>query len=194
MLNESTSLINNNVFQKVKNEPKILNQTITEKAEAKEKRRLSQEKREKRENNYHLDKINYNINIEEKSKNKNKLSSKKLNPSISTKSEMKLLEQILDKRKKTFNIFDLSCLIIKEKTMKECNQILVNKLKKNGFYVISNKINEIKCSKNKLNCQIDITKIKSDNNYDKNIFCYKINNNKRAETQINKIISKIITS
>ena len=109
---------------------------------------------------------------------------------------MKYTEQIFYKEKASnnnFNIFDLSCLVIKEKNMKDCNQVLINKLKKNGFYVISSKWNEIKCTKNRMNCQIDIDKIKWDNFTERNVFCYKINN-KKIEKQINKIIAKIISS
>ena len=79
--------------------------------------------------------------------------------------------------------------------MKDCNQVLINKLKKNGFYVISSKLNEIKCTKNRMNCQIDIDKIKWDNFTERNVFCYKVNNKKiEKEKQINKIILKIISS
>ena len=195
LLYENNTLINNNniLFHSIKNENKILNQSITEN---KEKRRLSQEKRERRVNNHRRDKTNYEISIQEK--NKNKLSAKKLNVSISTKNKMKYTEQIFYKEKASnnnFNIFDLSCLVIKEKSMKDCNQVLINKLKKNGFYVISSKLNEIKCTKNRMNCQIDIDKIKCDNFTERNVFCYKINNKKiEKERQINKIISKIISS
>jgi hypothetical protein len=125
---------------------------------------------------------------------KNELSGKKLNSSISNKNKMKLIEHELFKGNKgnnNFNIFDLSCLVVKENNIKECNQALINKLKMNGFNIISNKINEIKFSKNNMNCQIDIVKIKCDNNSDKNILYYKINN-KRVETQINKMMSKVI--
>ena len=195
LLYESSTLVNNNnnnvLFHSIKNETKTQNQTITEN---KEKRRLSQEKRERRINNHHRDKTNYDIKIPEK--NKNKLSAKKLNVSTSSKNKMKNTEQIFHKEKEgnnNFNIFDLSCLVIKEKNMKECNQALINKLRKNGFYVICNKLNEIKCTKNRMNCQIDIDKIKYDNVTERNIFCYKINN-KKIETQMNKIISKIISS
>ena len=193
LLYENNTLINNNniLFHSIKNENKILNQSITEN---KEKRRLSQEKRERRVNNHRRDKTNYEINIQEK--NKNKLSAKKLNVSTSTKNKMKYTEQIFYKEKASnnnFNIFDLSCLVIKEKNMKDCNQVLINKLKKNGFYVISSKLNEIKCTKNRINCQIDIDKIKWDNFNERNVFCYKINN-KKIEKQINKIIAKIISS
>ena len=90
-------------------------------------------------------------------------------------------EQIFYKEKESnnnFNVFDLSCLVIKEKSMKDCNQVLINKLKKNGFYVISSKLNEIKCTKNRMNCQIDIDKIKWDNFNERNVFCYKVNNKK----------------
>ena len=192
LLYESKTLINNNIFQTFKNDNKILNQTLVEnpKEIKEEKRRLSQEKREKKGNNYHRDKTNYNLNMQEK----NELSGKKLNSSISNKNKMKLIEHELFKGNKgnnNFNIFDLSCLVVKENNIKECNQALINKLKMNGFNIISNKINEIKCSKNKMNCQIDIVKIKCDNNSDKNILYYKINN-KRVETQINKMISNVI--
>ena len=191
---ENDTLINNSIFQTSKYDNKILNQTLREipKVIKEVKRRLSQEKRERKTSNHHRDKTNYNLNLQEK----NEFSGKKLNSSISNKNKMKLIEQVLEKvnkGNKQFNIFDLSCLVVKENNMKECNQALINKLKINGFNVISNKINEIKCSKNKINCQIDIVKIKCDNNSDKNIFCYKINN-KRVETQIKKMISKVISS
>ena len=94
-------------------------------------------------------------------------------------------------RNNNFNIFDLSCLVIKEKSLKECSQNIVNKLKKNGFNVLYNKVNEIKCSKNKINCEINICKIKNDSS-DTSIFYYKINN-KRSETLNSKIISKLIS-
>ena len=94
-------------------------------------------------------------------------------------------------RNNNFNIFDLSCLVIKEKSLKECSQNIVNKLKKNGFNVLYNKVNEIKCSKNKINFEINICKIKNDSS-DTSIFYYKINN-KRSETLNSKIISKLIS-
>ena len=189
LLHENNSLINKSVLQSITNDIKVLHETERQnQKEAKEKRRLSQEKRRKRLNNHQRDKSNSIRNIKEK----NKLSAKKLYISISTKSKLKFLEQILDKRDNTFNVFDLSCLVIKDQNMKECNQNISKKLKKNGFNVFNNKVNEIKCSKNKINCKIDIITIKS-NNIDKNVFCYKINN-KRIETNISKILSKIMAS
>ena len=159
--------------------------------EKKEKRRLSQEKRGRRINNNNRREIsNSNRNIQ----GKNKLSTKKLNISISTKNKINNIEHIISNKKynnNDFNIFDLSCLVIKEKSIKECSNYIISKLKKNGFNVFTNKINEIKCSKNKMNCEINICKIKGDT-LDKNIFYYKIIN-KRTETLNNKIISKIIS-
>ena len=168
-------IINNNTLQSIKDEYE-------------NKRRLSQEKRGRRVNNHQRDKSNSIRNIKES----NKLSTKKLNISISTKNQINAIEhKLLEKKNNNnFNIFDLSCLIIKEKTIKECNQKLITKLKRNGFNIISNKINEIRCSKNRIICEIDINKIKDDYS-DRNIFCYKINN-KRPDTQVNKVISKII--
>ena len=190
LLFENNSLINSSNYQSIKDYTKIINPTERESHnEPKEKRRLSQEKRERRVNNHQRDKSNSIRNIKEN----NKLSTKKLNISISTKSKLKFIEQILDKGNNNFNIFDLSCLVIKEKNIKECNQNIIHKLKKNGFNVFSNKINEIKCTKCKMNFRIDIITIKS-NDSNKNLFCYKINN-KRVETKNNKIIiSKIISS
>ena len=184
LLSDTNSLINSS-----KDYTKIINPTERESHnEPKEKRRLSQEKRERRVNNHQRDKSNSIRNIKEN----NKLSTKKLNISISTKSKLKFIEQILDKGNNNFNIFDLSCLVIKEKNIKECNQNIIHKLKKNRFNVFSNKINEIKCTKCKMNFKIDIITIKS-NDSNKNLFCYKINN-KRVETKNNKIIiSKIMS-
>ena len=84
--------------------------------------------------------------------------------------------------------------MIKEKNLKKCKDNLINKIKKNGFNVTSNKINDIKFTKNKINCQIEISKINSclDNENCRDVFCLKINN-KRSEVPINKIISKIIS-
>ena len=161
--------------------------------EKKEKRRLSQEKRGRRLNNNHQrETSNSNRNIQEQNK-KNKLSTKKLNININKQNKINTIEPILSNIKNNnnnLNIFDLSCLVIKEKSIKECSNNMITKLKKNGFNVLCNRINEIKCSKNKMNFEIYICKIKNDTS-DKNIFYYKINN-KRAETLNNKIISKIL--
>ena len=166
----------------------LVNQQNTQiKGKEKEKRRLSQERRGRRINNHQKDKSNSIRNIKEK----NKLSTKKLNSSISTKNQLGAIEYLFTKKNNNFKVFDLSCLVIKDNTMKECNQNLVNKLKKNGFNIICNRINEIKCSKNRMNCEIEICNIKYDYS-DKNIFCYKVNN-KRAETQMNKAMIKIIS-
>ena len=157
----------------------------------KEKRRLSQERRGRHTNNNHQrNTSNSKRNIQEQ----NKFSTKQLNISISTKNKINSIENILPNKKNNninFNIFDLSCLVVKEKSLKECSQNLVNKLKKNGFNVLYNKVNEIKCSKNKINCEINICKIKNDSS-DTSIFYYKINN-KRSETLNSKIISKLIS-
>ena len=156
----------------------------------KEKRRLSQERRGRHINNSHQrNTSNSKRNIQEQ----NKFSTKQLNISISTKNKINSIENILPNKKNnnSFNIFDLSCLVVKEKSLKECSQNLVNKLKKNGFNVLYNKVNEIKCSKNKINCEINICKIKNDSS-DTSIFYYKINN-KRSETLNSKIISKLIS-
>ena len=157
----------------------------------KEKRRLSQERRGRHINNSHQrNTSNSKRNIQEQ----NKFSTKQLNISISTKNKINSIENILPNKKNNnnnFNIFDLSCLVIKEKSLKECSQNIVNKLKKNGFNVLYNKVNEIKCSKNKINCEINICKIKNDSS-DTSIFYYKINN-KRSETLNSKIISKLIS-
>ena len=156
----------------------------------KEKRRLSQERRGRHTNNNHQrNTSNSKRNIQEQ----NKFSTKQLNISISTKNKINSIENILPNKKNnnSFNIFDLSCLVVKEKSLKECSQNLVNKLKKNGFNVLFNKVNEIKCSKNKMNCEINICKIKNDSS-DTSIFYYKLNN-KRSETLNSKIISKLIS-
>ena len=156
----------------------------------KEKRRLSQERRGRHVNDSHQrNTSNSKRNIQEQ----NKFSTKQLNISISTKNKINSIENILPNKKNnnSFNIFDLSCLVVKEKSLKECSQNLVNKLKKNGFNVLYNKVNEIKCSKNKMNCEINICKIKNDSS-DTSIFYYKINN-KRSETLNSKIISKLIS-
>ena len=156
----------------------------------KEKRRLSQERRGRHTNNNHQrNTSNSKRNIQEQ----NKFSTKQLNISISTKNKINSIENILPNKKtnNSFNIFDLSCLVVKEKSLKECSQNLVNKLKKNGFNVLYNKVNEIKCSKNKINFEINICKIKNDSS-DTSIFYYKINN-KRSETLNSKIISKLIS-
>jgi len=157
----------------------------------KEKRRLSQERRGRHTNNNHQrNTSNSKRNIQEQ----NKFSTKQLNISISTKNKINSIENILPNKKNNnnnFNIFDLSCLVIKEKSLKECSQNIVNKLKKNGFNVLYNKVNEIKCSKNKINFEINICKIKNDSS-DTSIFYYKINN-KRSETLNSKIISKLIS-
>ena len=156
----------------------------------KEKRRLSQERRGRHINNSHKrNTSNSKRNIQEQ----NKFSTKQLNISISTKNKINSIENILPNKKNnnSFNIFDLSCLVVKEKSLKECSQNLVNKLKKNGFNVLYNKVNEIKCSKNKMNCEINICKIKNDSS-DTSIFYYKLNN-KRSETLNSKIISKLIS-
>ena len=214
--NSENNLINNSLLKSVNMESKILNQTNIEnqkyknnleninnnlmrkimenQKEAKERRKLSIDKR----TNIHKDKINSNKNIKEK----NKLSTndmfkqkKKLNSSISTKiKNLVNADIILKKENETYNIFDLSCLVIKEKNLKKCKDNLINKIKKNGFNVTSNKINDIKFTKNKINCQIEISKINSclDNENCRDVFCLKINN-KRSEVPINKIISKIIS-
>ena len=156
----------------------------------KEKRHLSQERRGRHTNNNHQrNTSNSKRNIQEQ----NKFSTKQLNISISTKNKINSIENILPNKKtnNSFNIFDLSCLVVKEKSLKECSQNLVNKLKKNGFNVLYNKVNEIKCSKNKMNCEINICKIKNDSS-DTSIFYYKLNN-KRSETLNSKIISKLIS-
>ena len=199
-MNKNPLYINGNKKIKIQKKKNIINENINNYItisssipEKTEKRRLSQEKRGRRINNHHQrETSNSNRNIQDK----NKISTKKLNISISTKTKNKInnIEHIISNKKNNnnnFNIFDLSCLMIKEKSIKECSQNIITKLKKNGFIVFSNKINEIKCSKNKMNCEINICKIKNDTS-DKNIFYYKINN-KRTETLNNKIISKIIS-
>ena len=187
---EQETKINNYFIEKERNIQKqlqIKKDNTQIKGKEKEKRRLSQEKRGRRINNHQKDKSNSIRNIKEK----NKLSTKKLNSSISTKNQLGTIEYLFTKKNNNFKVFDLSCLVIKDNTMKECNQNLVNKLKKNGFNIICNRINEIKCSKNRMNCEIEICNIKYDYS-DKSIFCYKVNN-KRAETQMNKAMIKIIS-
>ena len=92
------------------------------------------------------------------------------------------------------SVFDLSCLIIDEKSIPECSQNLINKLKKNGYSTTFNKMNKIKCSKNGINFEIDILRINGideDRTDGKDIFCYKINN-KKGGIGFNKVISKIL--
>ena len=194
----SKNPLNINGNKKIKNLKKqnIINEnnnivTSSTNQAKKEKRRLSQERRGRHINNSHQrNTSNSKRNIQEQ----NKFSTKQLNISISTKNKINSIENILPNKKNNnnnFNIFDLSCLVIKEKSLKECSQNIVNKLKKNGFNVLYNKVNEIKCSKNKMNCEINICKIKNDSS-DTSIFYYKINN-KRSETLNSKIISKLIS-
>ena len=107
--------------------------------------------------------------------------------SVSSKKEMLIVGNKM-------SIFDLSCLIINEKSMPECGQSLMNKLKKNGYSTTFNKMNKIKCSKNGINFEIDILRINGideDKNDGKDIFCYKINN-KKGGIGFNKVISKIL--
>ena len=115
--------------------------------------------------------------------------------SISSKKEF-VLNMLNDK----MSIFDLSCLVLNEKNIVECNQNLINKLKKNGFNTTCNKINKIKCSKNNTNFEIDILKVsthendKSENkNENIHAFYFKINN-KKGGIGVNKVISKILLS
>ena len=119
--------------------------------------------------------------------------------SISSKKEL-FLNMINNKT----SVFDLSCLFTKENNILECNQNLINKLKKNGFSTICHKVSKIKCSKNNINFEIDIIKmdaIDNDNDNDKNVnknenenkqfFYYKIKV-KKGTIGINKIISKVL--
>ena len=91
------------------------------------------------------------------------------------------------------NIFDLSGLIIDKKSCAECCHSLVNKLKKNGYSTFFHKNNKIKSSKNGIFFEIEIIKIDNtiDENENKDIFCYKVNN-KKGGIGLNKIISKIL--
>jgi hypothetical protein len=107
--------------------------------------------------------------------------------SVSSKKEMLIVGNRM-------NVFDLSCLIIDEKSIPECSLSLINKLKKNGYSTIYNKMNKIKCSKNGINFEIDILRINGIDEYKndgKDIFCYKINN-KKGGIGFNKVISKIL--
>ena len=115
--------------------------------------------------------------------------------SISSKKEL-FLNMLNNKT----SVFDLSCLFTKENNILECNQNLINKLKKNGFSTISHKVSKIKCSKNNINFEIDIIKMntfENDKNVNKNenenkqIFYYKIII-KKGTIGINKIISKLL--
>ena len=95
------------------------------------------------------------------------------------------------------SVFDLSCLFIEDKSYAECSQILISKLKKNGFNASCNNKNKIKCSKNNINFEIYIQKIntieKEKNNYNENkdIYYYRIDN-KKGGIIFNKIISKTL--
>ena len=91
------------------------------------------------------------------------------------------------------NIFDLSCLIVDKKSIAECNHALISKLKKNGYITTFHKSNKIKCSKNGIFFEIEILKIDNtiDENENKDIFCYKVNN-KKGGIGLNMIISKIL--
>jgi len=91
------------------------------------------------------------------------------------------------------NIFDLSGLIIDKKSCAECCHSLVNKLKKIGYSTFFHKNNKIKCTKNGIFFEIEIIKIDNtmDENENKDIFCYKVNN-KKGGIGLNKIISKIL--
>ena len=195
LLNQTTNIDN----QKYKNSLDIVNNNFNRKIhekqkEIKENRKLSIDKR----TNIHKDKTRSNKNIQEKNKLSTKdmfTQKKKLNTSISTKIKNKInTDSILKKGIDSNNIFDLSCLVIKERNLKRCKDNLINKFKKFGFNVVSNKINEIKCSKNKINCDIEIIKISNciENKNCREVFCFKINN-KRSEVPINKIIPKIIS-
>ena len=111
--------------------------------------------------------------------------------SVSSKREILTLNNIM-------SIFDLSCLFIKDKNFAECSQILISKLKKNGFNPSCNNKNyKIKCSKNNINFEIDILKIntiekeKNNNNENKDIYYYRIDN-KKGGILFNKIISKTL--
>ena len=102
----------------------------------------------------------------------------------------------LNKLNEKMNVVDLSCLIANENNIPDCNQNLVNKLKRNGFNIIINKINKIKASKNNMAIDIDIVKIKNyigDKNELNHIYFYKINTNKGG-VGVNQIISKILFS
>jgi hypothetical protein len=91
------------------------------------------------------------------------------------------------------NIFDLSGLIIEKKNCAECCHTLLSKLKKIGYSTFFHKNNKIKCAKNGIFFEIEINKIDNaiNENENRDIFCYKVNN-KKGGIGLNKIISKIL--
>ena len=153
-------------------------------------------------NNNNLPKQNYlnnnysdNINtIKEKGFINNNNNFPQMNSlSISSVSSKKEILGLSNK----MSVFDLSSLFIDGKNFAECSQILISKLKKNGFNINCNKNYKIKCSKNSINFEIDILKMntneeeKNDKNENKDIYYYKINNKKNGIV-LNKVLSKIL--
>lgn len=59
------------------------------------------------------------------------------------------------------NVADLSCIFIHEKTLKECCNNLIEKIKKNGYNYSLLKSNRIKCSKGGNFCEIEIIRLNS---------------------------------
>lgn len=103
-------------------------------------------------------------------------------------------ESVLNENNNFFQPFDLSCLFLCKKKNKENHTLFANKLRKKGFIFIQRK-NKFLCTKSGINFQIEIEKIKQDenspDNNDQNIFLLKISY-KKDKSQIISLYSDII--
>ena len=98
-----------------------------------------------------------------------------------------------DNIKMSSSIYDLAGLFMKEDSINDCYQSLIDKLVKKNIYFVQKPNKEIRCFKNGMICEIEILKIGNQNleaNNGKNIYCLKIKS--KNGSKINNLFKNII--
>ena len=115
---------------------------------------------------------------------------KLFNSNISTESKV---SKNRDNIKMSSSIFDLCGLFMKEESINDCYQSIIDKLVKKNIYFVQKPNKEIRCFKNGMICEIEILKVGSQNseaNNGKNVYCLKIKS--KNGSKINSIFKNII--
>ena len=98
-----------------------------------------------------------------------------------------------DNAKMSSSIFDLCGIFMKEDSINDCYQNIIDKLVRKNIYFVQKPNKEIRCFKNGMICEIEILKIGNQNfeaNTGKNIYCIKIKS--KNGSKINNVFKNII--
>ena len=87
--------------------------------------------------------------------------------------------------------FDLSCIFMKSENINECYQYLIDKLIKKNIYFVQKPNKTLRCFKNGLCCEIEITKMDDNGSKnEKNAYCFKLMG--KNGNPVNKMFKNLI--